>query len=82
MFIACVYPVMKTYCLKGDTIGYKGDVPNIEQDIDFRVQHQAIQQWCTFLHATNPLYADINIDFDLLFQLPEDGSVKGEVNVV
>eukprot|EP00957_Ditylum_brightwellii_P090899 6921421-Ditylum_brightwellii.AAC.1 len=33
MFIACVYPVMKTYYLKGGTIGYKGDVLNIEQDI-------------------------------------------------
>eukprot|EP00957_Ditylum_brightwellii_P112756 8595707-Ditylum_brightwellii.AAC.1 len=33
MLITCVYPVMKTYCFKGDTIGYKGDVLNIEQDI-------------------------------------------------
>ena len=32
MLIACVYPVMKTYCLKGGTTGYKGDVLNIEQD--------------------------------------------------
>eukprot|EP00957_Ditylum_brightwellii_P073478 5583634-Ditylum_brightwellii.AAC.1 len=54
------------------TVGYK----------DFRVQRQAIQQWLTFLHTNNPLQADINIDFNLLSQLPEDGSVKGEVNVV
>eukprot|EP00957_Ditylum_brightwellii_P203191 15333592-Ditylum_brightwellii.AAC.1 len=33
MLIAYVYPVMKTYCLKGGTISYKGDVLNIEQDI-------------------------------------------------
>eukprot|EP00957_Ditylum_brightwellii_P122208 9319371-Ditylum_brightwellii.AAC.1 len=33
MLIAQVYPVMKTYCLNGDTKGYKGDVLNIEQDI-------------------------------------------------
>ena len=113
MLIARVYPVMKTYRLKGGTIGYKGDVLNIEQDIgglvsslpqrinqlpvmivrkqntnvavgykDFRVRRQAIQQWLTFLHANNPLYADINIDFDLLSQLPEDGSVESEVNVI
>eukprot|EP00957_Ditylum_brightwellii_P191576 14586099-Ditylum_brightwellii.AAC.1 len=47
--------------------------------IDFRVQHQAIQQWLTFLHANNPLYAGISTDFDLLSQLPEDSSVEGEV---
>eukprot|EP00957_Ditylum_brightwellii_P040944 3100302-Ditylum_brightwellii.AAC.1 len=41
-----------------------------------------MHQWLNFLHANNPLYADINIDFDLLLQLPEDGSVKGEVNVI
>eukprot|EP00957_Ditylum_brightwellii_P034710 2630999-Ditylum_brightwellii.AAC.1 len=103
---------MKTYCLKGGWIGYKGDALNIEQDIgglvsslsqrinqllimivqkntnvtvgykDFKVRCQAIQQWLTFFHAKNPLYDDINIDFDLLSQLPEDGSIKGEVNVV
>eukprot|EP00957_Ditylum_brightwellii_P044534 3377744-Ditylum_brightwellii.AAC.1 len=33
MLIACVYLVMKTYHLKEGTIGYKGDVLNIEQDI-------------------------------------------------
>eukprot|EP00957_Ditylum_brightwellii_P025895 1959216-Ditylum_brightwellii.AAC.1 len=33
MLIVCVYPVMKTYCLKGGMIGYKSDVLNIEQDI-------------------------------------------------
>eukprot|EP00957_Ditylum_brightwellii_P070547 5359765-Ditylum_brightwellii.AAC.1 len=33
MLITCVYPVLKTYCLKGGTIGYKRDVLNIEQDI-------------------------------------------------
>eukprot|EP00957_Ditylum_brightwellii_P110852 8455088-Ditylum_brightwellii.AAC.1 len=33
MLIVCVYPVVKTYQLKGGTIGYKGDVLNIEQDI-------------------------------------------------
>ena len=54
------------------TVGYK----------DFRVQCQAIQQWLTFLHAINPLCANINIDFDLLSQLPEDGSVEGEVSVI
>eukprot|EP00957_Ditylum_brightwellii_P172738 13149728-Ditylum_brightwellii.AAC.1 len=65
ILIAYVYPVMKTYWLKGGTIGHKGDVLNIEQDID-----------------GNPLYADINIDFDLLSQLPKGSSVEGEVNVV
>eukprot|EP00957_Ditylum_brightwellii_P067087 5092089-Ditylum_brightwellii.AAC.1 len=30
----------------------------------------------------NPLYANINIDFNLLSQLPKDGSVKSEVNVI
>eukprot|EP00957_Ditylum_brightwellii_P039367 2977665-Ditylum_brightwellii.AAC.1 len=58
ILIAQVYPVMKTYHLKGGTIGSKGDVLNIEQDIvgykDFRVQRQAIHQWLTFLHANNP----------------------------
>eukprot|EP00957_Ditylum_brightwellii_P040238 3044762-Ditylum_brightwellii.AAC.1 len=78
MFIAHLYPVMKTYHLKGGMIGYNGNVLNIEQVgyKYFRVQCQAIQQWLTFLHANSPLYADINIDFDLLSQLPEDGSVK------
>eukprot|EP00957_Ditylum_brightwellii_P187119 14252098-Ditylum_brightwellii.AAC.1 len=75
-----------THCLKGGTIGYKADVFNIEQDIvgykDFRIQCQVIQKLLTFLHASNPLCADINIDFNPLFQLPEDGSIKGEVNVV
>eukprot|EP00957_Ditylum_brightwellii_P046444 3525149-Ditylum_brightwellii.AAC.1 len=33
MLIACVYPVMKSYQLKGGTIGYKGDIFNTEQDI-------------------------------------------------
>eukprot|EP00957_Ditylum_brightwellii_P200549 15289153-Ditylum_brightwellii.AAC.1 len=33
MLKACVYPVMKTYWLKGGTVGYKGDVFNIKQDI-------------------------------------------------
>eukprot|EP00957_Ditylum_brightwellii_P160407 12211189-Ditylum_brightwellii.AAC.1 len=33
MLIACVYPVMKTYCLEGGMIGYKRDVLNIEQHI-------------------------------------------------
>eukprot|EP00957_Ditylum_brightwellii_P164229 12503270-Ditylum_brightwellii.AAC.1 len=33
MLITCVYPVMKTYHLKGGTIGYKGDVLDIEQNI-------------------------------------------------
>eukprot|EP00957_Ditylum_brightwellii_P055003 4169344-Ditylum_brightwellii.AAC.1 len=86
MLIAHVYPVMKTYCLKGGTVGYKGDVINIGQDIvgynDFRVRCQAIQQWLTFLHANNPLYTNININFNLLSQLPEDNIVEGEVNVV
>eukprot|EP00957_Ditylum_brightwellii_P071525 5437921-Ditylum_brightwellii.AAC.1 len=88
MLISCVYPMMKTYHLKGGTIGYKGDVLNIEQGIvtfeykDFRVQHQAIQQWPTFLHTNNPLCAAINIDFDLLSQLPEDDSVEGQDNIV
>eukprot|EP00957_Ditylum_brightwellii_P075895 5768634-Ditylum_brightwellii.AAC.1 len=33
MLIAYVCPVMKTYRLKGGTIGYKGNVLSIEQDI-------------------------------------------------
>eukprot|EP00957_Ditylum_brightwellii_P165953 12635621-Ditylum_brightwellii.AAC.1 len=33
MFIACAYPVMKIYCLEGGTVGYKGDMLNIDQDI-------------------------------------------------
>eukprot|EP00957_Ditylum_brightwellii_P087703 6678792-Ditylum_brightwellii.AAC.1 len=33
MLIDHVYPVMKTYHLKGGMTGYKGDVLNIEQDI-------------------------------------------------
>eukprot|EP00957_Ditylum_brightwellii_P203777 15336185-Ditylum_brightwellii.AAC.1 len=33
MLIACIYPVMKTYWLKGGTIGYKADILNIERDI-------------------------------------------------
>eukprot|EP00957_Ditylum_brightwellii_P011638 879187-Ditylum_brightwellii.AAC.1 len=52
------------------TVGYK----------DFRVRHQAIQQWITFLQANNSLYTGIDIDFDLLSKLSEDGSVKGQVN--
>eukprot|EP00957_Ditylum_brightwellii_P193719 14751462-Ditylum_brightwellii.AAC.1 len=54
------------------TVGYK----------DFRIRCQAIQQWLTFLHENNPLYAGINVNFDLLSQLPEDGGVEGEVNIV
>eukprot|EP00957_Ditylum_brightwellii_P210511 15365059-Ditylum_brightwellii.AAC.1 len=81
MSIACIYPVIKTYQLKGGIIGYKGDVFNIEQGIagykEFRAQRQAIQQWLTFLQAKNPLYTDISIDVDLLSQLPEDNSVEG-----
>eukprot|EP00957_Ditylum_brightwellii_P133342 10166556-Ditylum_brightwellii.AAC.1 len=34
MLIAPVYPVMKTYHLKGVLIDYKGDILNIEHDID------------------------------------------------
>eukprot|EP00957_Ditylum_brightwellii_P005013 382098-Ditylum_brightwellii.AAC.1 len=48
MLIAQVYPVMKTYCLKGGTISYKGDVLNIEQDIGGLVsslQKQKIRMW-------------------------------------
>eukprot|EP00957_Ditylum_brightwellii_P180399 13742175-Ditylum_brightwellii.AAC.1 len=73
MLIACVYSVMKTYQLKGGTIvGYK----------DFRVHHQAIQQWLTFLQANNPLHTDINTDFGFLFKLTEDSSVESQVIVV
>eukprot|EP00957_Ditylum_brightwellii_P027092 2048000-Ditylum_brightwellii.AAC.1 len=80
---------MKSYCLKGCTLGYKGDVLNIEQDIGGlvsslpqRIHQFPIMIWLTLLHANNPLCADINIDFDLLSQLLEDGSVEGEVNIV
>eukprot|EP00957_Ditylum_brightwellii_P104846 7991336-Ditylum_brightwellii.AAC.1 len=76
MLIAHVYHVIKTYCLKGGMIGYKVGHK------DFRVKCQVIQQWLTFLHANNPLYAGINIDFNLLSQLPEDISVEDEVNIV
>eukprot|EP00957_Ditylum_brightwellii_P032334 2449382-Ditylum_brightwellii.AAC.1 len=86
MSIALVYPVMMTYWLKGGTLGYKCDVLSIEQGIvgykEFRVQHQGIQQWLTFLQSNNPLYADIKIDFNLLSQLPEDNGVRGQVNIV
>eukprot|EP00957_Ditylum_brightwellii_P014999 1130618-Ditylum_brightwellii.AAC.1 len=86
ILIVHVYPMMKTYQLKGGMIGYKGDVFNIKQDIvgykDFRVQRQAIQQWLTFLQANSLLYDDINIDFNLLLQLPEENSVKGQVNIM
>eukprot|EP00957_Ditylum_brightwellii_P197670 15059486-Ditylum_brightwellii.AAC.1 len=34
MLIALIYSVMKIYWPKGGTVGYKGDVLNIEQDID------------------------------------------------
>eukprot|EP00957_Ditylum_brightwellii_P125186 9543839-Ditylum_brightwellii.AAC.2 len=33
MLIACIYPVMKIYWLKGSMAGYKGDVLSIEEDI-------------------------------------------------
>eukprot|EP00957_Ditylum_brightwellii_P091052 6932289-Ditylum_brightwellii.AAC.1 len=33
MLVDRVYPVMKTYRLEGGTVGYKGNVLNIEQDI-------------------------------------------------
>eukprot|EP00957_Ditylum_brightwellii_P059556 4522582-Ditylum_brightwellii.AAC.1 len=33
MLIVHIYTAMKTYQLKGDMIGYKGGVLNIEQDI-------------------------------------------------
>eukprot|EP00957_Ditylum_brightwellii_P210454 15364990-Ditylum_brightwellii.AAC.1 len=33
MLIACICPKMKTYQLKGGTIGYKGNNLNTEQDI-------------------------------------------------
>eukprot|EP00957_Ditylum_brightwellii_P050575 3835116-Ditylum_brightwellii.AAC.1 len=51
MLIACMYPVMKTYCLKGGMIGYKGDVFNIGQDIGGLVSSlpQRIDQLSTMI---------------------------------
>eukprot|EP00957_Ditylum_brightwellii_P076527 5817077-Ditylum_brightwellii.AAC.1 len=73
MFIACVYPVVKSYQLKGGTVDCKVDSLYIEQDIGGVAY---------LLQANNPLYVDININFDQLSQLPEDNSVEEQVNVV
>eukprot|EP00957_Ditylum_brightwellii_P172560 13136858-Ditylum_brightwellii.AAC.1 len=74
MLIACVYPVMKTYCLKGGMIGYKEDVLKIEQDIS---------SWIQRLQSLTS--SNIAVAYPSLCKqptLPEDGSVEGEANVV
>jgi len=46
------------------------------------VHHKAVLAWLKFLKANNPLYADIDIDWNALGKLPDDGDVSDQLRVV
>eukprot|EP00957_Ditylum_brightwellii_P177384 13511667-Ditylum_brightwellii.AAC.1 len=74
MLIEHIYPVMKTYQFKGCTIGYKGDILKIEQDIGGWIQR--LQS----LMPSNTTVAYLSSSKQPT--LPEDDSVEGQVNIV
>ena len=49
---------------------------------DFRVRRNAILQWLYFLKAKNHLYRDLNIDLDAAQNLPVDGDISSQLNVL
>eukprot|EP00957_Ditylum_brightwellii_P006536 495217-Ditylum_brightwellii.AAC.1 len=100
MLITCMYPVMKTYWLKGGTIGYKGNVLNIGQDISGlvsslpqRIDHiliMIVQKQNKNVTARYKILQSPMLNYTTVAYLssskqptlPEDGSVKGEINAV
>eukprot|EP00957_Ditylum_brightwellii_P189319 14409802-Ditylum_brightwellii.AAC.1 len=77
MLIVRVYPVMQTYGLKGGMLGYRGDILSIDQDIggcDSGMQR-----------LQSPMSNNTTVSYFSSSKqptLPEDNSVKSQVNVV
>ena len=57
---------------KNATNGYK----------DFRLRQDHIMQWLTFLKANNPHYAHIQIDNEAVDQIPVNGDVTENIQVI